>query len=128
MNRGGNLKRKGILTTGISIVAGLSGYLFGQKKAEAKISENDPKSIYIGNWTFIDQLTKRTHVLTISNDLTITIDAQALPGEIIGLTTTSLTFLDHYGYQLKVIADQEHPVEIYDEAENSTYSISNEPA
>ncbi|AMV61184.1 Hypothetical protein ADU71_1653 [Pediococcus damnosus] len=33
------------------------------------------------------------------------------------------TFLDNYGYHIRIRANEERPVSIYDETENETYPI-----
>lgn len=82
---------------------------------------------YTGTFAFLDERTNKSHQLAISPTLAIRIDGQTLPGQVIGITTTSLTFLDHYGYQLVVTLGAAGPSTIYDEAEDVTYTIATPP-
>ncbi|KRK71766.1 hypothetical protein FD02_GL002011 [Lacticaseibacillus nasuensis JCM 17158] len=78
---------------------------------------------YTGDYVFLDEQTNKSHQLSISPDLAIKIDGRTLPGNVTGITVTSLTFLDHYGYQLSVTNGPTGPVAVYDEAEDQTYEI-----
>lgn len=85
--------------------------------------EPDYSTIFAGKWAFIDSKTKKEHAMWIDQDLNITIDHKILDGHIIGLNSNLLTFLDHYGFQLKIFAETNHPAKIYDESSGETYDI-----
>lgn len=88
--------------------------------------EPDYSTIFAGKWAFIDAHTKKVHKMFLDQELNITIDDKLLDGHIIGLNSELLTFLDHYGFQLKIFAENYHPVKIYDESSGETYDISDE--
>lgn len=79
--------------------------------------------LYTGKFAFVDELTNKSHQLIVNPTLAIKIDGRTLPGQVVGITTDALTFLDHYGYQLIITAKEGHPVTVYDEAEDATYQI-----
>ncbi|MFD1672973.1 DUF4828 domain-containing protein [Agrilactobacillus yilanensis] len=85
--------------------------------------EPDYSTIFAGKWAFIDAHTKKEHAMLIDQDLKITIDHKKLDGHIIGLSSELLTFLDHYGFQLKIFAQDRRPAKIYDESSGETYDI-----
>ncbi|MCI1986473.1 MAG: DUF4828 domain-containing protein [Lactobacillus sp.] len=78
---------------------------------------------YTGKYGFLDEQTNKSHSLSISPELTIKIDGRTLPGQVTGITTEKLTFLDHYGYQLIVTCGANGPESVYDEAEDAIYRI-----
>ncbi|GAF40380.1 hypothetical protein FC83_GL000724 [Agrilactobacillus composti DSM 18527 = JCM 14202] len=96
-------------------------------KRHAKVVENvepDFSTIFQGKWAFVDPHTKKEHHMVINEQLKIVIDGKLLDGHIIGLSSDLLTFLDHYGFQLKIFAQDFHPAKIYDESSGETYEIS----
>ncbi|MCD2255159.1 DUF4828 domain-containing protein [Agrilactobacillus fermenti] len=86
--------------------------------------EPDFSTIFRGKWAFVDSQTQRKHIMFINSDLQIIIDGKLLEGHIIGLNSDLLTFLDHYGFQLKIFAEHQHPIKIYDESSGETYEIA----
>ncbi|MFD1483673.1 DUF4828 domain-containing protein [Lacticaseibacillus baoqingensis] len=83
----------------------------------------DLAQTYTGQYGFLDEQTNKSHQLSISPELTIKIDGRTLPGQVTGITTEKLTFLDHYGYQLIVTCGPNGPESVYDEAEDAIYRI-----
>lgn len=80
-------------------------------------------SYYAGNWSFNDEQTHKKHTLKITPNLLVQIDNKPLSGNVIQLTENELIFLDHFGYQLKITCQNQRPVSIYDEAEDTDYLI-----
>jgi hypothetical protein len=78
---------------------------------------------YTGNFGFLDEVTTKSHQLSISPELDIKIDGRVLPGHVTGISTEKLTFLDHYGYELIITNGPNGPESVYDEAEAATYRI-----
>ncbi|WP_407894130.1 DUF4828 domain-containing protein [Lacticaseibacillus sp. N501-2] len=78
---------------------------------------------YTGNFGFLDEVTTKSHQLSISPQLDIKIDGRVLPGHVTGISTEQLTFLDHYGYELIITNGPNGPESVYDEAEAATYRI-----
>ena len=83
----------------------------------------DLAQLFTGNYGFLDEQTQKSHQLSISPELDIKIDGQSLPGQVTGITTDKLTFLDHYGYQLIVTFGPDGPEPDYAVAENPASSI-----
>lgn len=83
----------------------------------------DLAQTFTGDYGFLDEQTNKQHLLSISPELDIRIDGRSLPGQVTGITTEKLTFLDHYGYQLIVVCGPLGPESVYDEAEDATYRI-----
>ena len=102
---------------------GIAYLLRKLKKQPHTITTNDFHKEYVGSWHFIDQTTQRTHQLTITEQAQLYLDTQPLPGQIITISDQELVFLDHYGYQLKIEANNRIPYTIFDEAEDKTYPI-----
>lgn len=78
---------------------------------------------YTGNFGFLDEVTSKSHQLSISPELDIKIDGRVLAGHVTGISTEQLTFLDHYGYELIITNGKHGPESVYDEAEAATYRI-----
>ena len=84
----------------------------------------DLAQLFTGDYGFVDDQTQKSHQLSISPELDIRIDGRSLPGQVTGITTDQLTFLDHFGYQLIVTSGATGPESVYDEAEDATYTIT----
>lgn len=97
--------------------------LFRLNKKHPK-QNNALPAIYSGNWKFIDERSSRTHHLLISSDLAISLDGRSLPGSVLNLSQKELVFLDTYGYHLRIDAVDDHPISVYDEADNRVYQLS----
>ena len=101
-------------------------HLFRSREPEPREISNPALELaenFTGHYAFLDEQTNKSHQLIIAPDLTIKIDGRALPGQVIGVTTSALTFLDHYGYQLIISCEDGLPMSVYDEAEDATYQI-----
>ncbi|WP_052000055.1 DUF4828 domain-containing protein [Schleiferilactobacillus shenzhenensis] len=94
------------------------------KTQKVKAPAPDFSQRFVGTWAFLDTKTHHDHLLQISPDLVIQIDGQVLPGHITGLDGNTLTFVDHFGYQLVVHTNEHGPVSIYDESSNLDYPIT----
>lgn len=88
-----------------------------------KSATNYLTNFYVGKWSFTDDLSGKCHILEVSSTLNILIDGRKLPGKIIKLNDKELTFLDKYGFQLRLDATEKHPVSLFDEADNHVYPI-----
>lgn len=85
---------------------------------------NDLAGIFSGNWQFTDENNSRVHHLHINLDLSISLDGRALPGSVLNLTEKELVFLDTYGYHLRIDAIDQHPISVYDEADDRVYQLT----
>lgn len=80
--------------------------------------------VFSGNWKFIDENNSRVHHLHINPDLSISLDGRSLPGSVLNLSENELVFLDTYGYHLRVDAIDQHPISVYDEADDRVYQLT----
>jgi hypothetical protein len=78
---------------------------------------------FAGTWRFYDERQKRHHQLRVSSQLEIKIDGHPLAGQVTQLNRQQLVFLDQYGYELRITANDQQPTTIYDEADHRTYPI-----
>lgn len=83
---------------------------------------------FAGTWRFYDQRQKRHHILQVSTQLQIEIDGHPLAGQVTQLNRQQLVFLDQYGYELRITANDQQPTTIYDEADHRTYPIMLQPS
>lgn len=83
----------------------------------------EPLQLFVGTYTFLDTKTNKQHTFQITAQPQIIIDNTNLKGSVIGLTNRKLTFLDHYGYQLIIIRN-DNQLSVYDEAEDETYPLT----
>ncbi|WP_353726711.1 DUF4828 domain-containing protein (plasmid) [Lactiplantibacillus plantarum] len=81
------------------------------------------KSLYVGIWHFLDELSYHTHQLEVTPTFDIVIDKRKLPGRIEHIDTQELVFLDNYGYHLKIDTNDYQPTSLFDEADNHVYPI-----
>ncbi|MDN2453509.1 DUF4828 domain-containing protein [Lactobacillus sp. UCMA15818] len=91
--------------------------LFKKKSAETL------PTFYVGKWNFTDEFSGKVHMLEIDATLNVLIDGRKLPGKITKLDDKELTFIDKYGYHLRLDATEKHPVSLFDEADNRVYPV-----
>ncbi len=111
-------------TGGVGFIKQLTTYLTRRPTKTPPVKQANLTSFYIGTWTFYDEQQKRHHTFQVSSHLTIKIDGKPLAGKIIKLTAKQLLFLDQYGYELLITADEQQPATIFDEADQRTYPIA----
>jgi len=118
-----NMKKNSLLVSSIGLVAGISSSLgFSQLKRKIKPLTSLP-ILYAGSWKYVDGTRNRTHTITISPKLNLTIDNQAIPANVEHITSQELTFVDKFGYRITVQTNQERPVKLIDEADDQAYNI-----
>lgn len=118
------MKRKGLpIINKISpVVSGLSKLVKHATNSQIK-GKPHPASIYVGTWSFTDELSQKVHQLEISEELTISLDGRQLQGSVQHVDINELIFLDNYGYLLRVDAVDHHPISVFDEADERVYTL-----
>lgn len=118
------MKKRSFALLGASFFIGLTKDIKSITAPKTKVSL---PIFYAGHWLFYDELSHRHHNLDISSDLTIRIDERALDGKIEHIDERELSFLDEYGFHLRIDANDQGPVSLFDEADNRTYPIKLAP-
>ena len=78
---------------------------------------------YIGCWQFNNPKQKTTHQLKIKEDFRLSIDGQLVKGTLEELSPKQLVWQDEFGFHLKVLAGNLQPQELYDEADDISYTL-----
>ncbi|ETA73620.1 DUF4828 domain-containing protein [Ligilactobacillus equi] len=120
-------EKGGIVVARVPFLEHIKNVLHRSNKHVAKITVATIPLIYVGNWVFTDEENGRQHHLEISADLTISLDRRQLAGKVISIDNKELVFLDNYGYQLRIDAVDNHPISVYDEADNRVYQLGDSP-
>lgn len=113
------MNAKDMLKNGQSFFRG-----FLPKQKHTKQSEKVSPIIFVGSWQLQLSDNARIHSLVIGPDLTVNIDHRTIPAQVESLTSDSLVLLDHYGYHITIQADNDVPVQLFDEADDVYYVIS----
>lgn len=118
------MKRKGlpIINKFSPVVTGISKLVKHATNSKIKGKPN-PASIYVGTWSFTDELSQKVHQLEISPELTISLDGRQLQGNVQHIDINELIFLDNYGYLLRIDAVDHHPISVFDEADERVYTL-----
>lgn len=117
------MRKNSLLVSSIGLVAGISSSLgFTQLKRKIKPLTSLPV-LYAGNWKYFDGTRNRTHTISISPKLNLTIDDQAIPANVEHINSQELTFVDKFGYRITIQTNQERPVKLIDEADDQAYNI-----
>lgn len=100
---------------------GVAAGMIAKKKAPEE-NHNWAKK-YVGHWQFENPKQKTTHDLKIKEDFRLFIDGEVVKGTLEELSPQQLVWQDEFGYHLKVVAENAHPKEIYDEADDLSYAL-----
>ena len=116
-----SLKRN-ILLFGVSLAAGLSSTFTrsGQKHTD---NQSSLPMLFSGTWKYSDHNDHRIHRIQINPDLTLHIDGRKENATVESITAQELVYLDGFGYHLRIHANEQQPVSLYDEADNATYTL-----
>ena len=117
-------KKHWSIFVGLSHTAGVVCSLFIKKRATStQATLANLSKQYQGEWFFINQQQRVQHTLTISSDLTVTIDGKPLAHELLELTPEKMTVRDQYGYHLVFHRNQGKVSTFYDEANDAHYQL-----
>ncbi|WP_412988399.1 DUF4828 domain-containing protein [Pediococcus siamensis] len=113
------LKNLGLITASF-----LTGILTSKKLHENDKSEPETNPLFfVGTWNYRTNDSTRIHAVEIRPNFDLLIDNRPIKAKVEKWDKHSITFLDNYGYHVRITADENRPISIYDETDNETYPI-----
>ncbi|WP_071131802.1 DUF4828 domain-containing protein [Enterococcus timonensis] len=103
-------------------ILGLAAGLVAKKKLPDKKEAHPEK--FIGHFEFTIPKPNAIHHLHVDQQYRIFINRQHVSGALQELSNDQLVWQDEFGFQIKIIADNNGPVSIYDEADDQTYLLT----
>ncbi|AMV68617.1 DUF4828 domain-containing protein [Pediococcus damnosus] len=101
----------------------LTGILTSKKLHKQDLPDPDNPLFFVGSWNYRTNSSNRIHTVEIRPNFDLLIDKHPVKVKVESWDKYSITFLDNYGYHIRIRANEERPVSIYDETENETYPI-----
>lgn len=114
--------KRNLTLFGVSVIAGLTG-VFTRSSRKHTTQQSSLPLLYSGTWTYSDHDDHRIHRIQINPDLSLHIDNHIEPATVEQINSQELVYLDSFGYHLKIQANEQRPVALYDEADNATYVL-----
>ncbi len=111
------MRKRSLLIFIISFCVGL----FHMPKRQKRSESIDPL-FFAGTWFFTDQRGHQ-HEVKIGPDLKLVIDGENLEANVSEIQKYEVTYVDRYGYKLKIQANEARPIKFFDESENCAYNL-----
>ncbi|HBO46899.1 DUF4828 domain-containing protein [Pediococcus parvulus] len=109
---------------GLFAASFVTGILASRKLHENDVSEKPENPLFfVGTWNYRTNDSRRIHTIEIRPNFDLLIDNRPIKAKVENWDKYTITFLDSYGYHIRIRANDERPVSIYDETENETYPI-----
>lgn len=93
-------------------------------KMIGKRETKEISSIYVGTWEFVHPKEHRVHTMTIYPDLSINLDGTPISYQLIELSEQQLAIQDQYGYHLLLKTNNGTPDTLYDELDDTSFTIT----
>ncbi|UDM32422.1 DUF4828 domain-containing protein [Lentilactobacillus laojiaonis] len=113
------MKKRSLLLFTTSLI---SSFILLNKKHNSNQGSSKNSDLFIGNWNYIDQKNIQ-HQLVIDKQLNLFIDDQLTNQNAPKVMPYTLYYIDHFGYQLIIKANEVRPITYYDEASNLTFNL-----
>ncbi|GEK28261.1 DUF4828 domain-containing protein [Furfurilactobacillus siliginis] len=114
--------KRNVILFGVSLAAGLTSAFTRSAKKQPDTQSSLPM-LYSGTWKYSDHNDHRIHRIQINPDLTLHVDGRAEQATVESISAEELVYLDNFGYHLRIQANEQQPVSLYDEADNATYTL-----
>ncbi|KRN63875.1 hypothetical protein IV83_GL000172 [Pediococcus inopinatus] len=101
----------------------LTGILTSKKLHEQDIPDPGNPLFFVGTWNYRADDSDRIHTIEIRPNLDLFIDSHQVRVKVESWDKYTITFLDNYGYHIRIRANEQRPISIYDETDNETYPI-----
>lgn len=109
---------------GLIAASFVTGILTSKKLHENDIPEPQLNPLFfVGTWNYRAEDSNRIHTVEIRPNFDLLIDGHAIKSKVENWDKYTITFLDRYGYHIRIRANDQRPVSIYDETDNETYPI-----
>ncbi|GEL15481.1 DUF4828 domain-containing protein [Pediococcus cellicola] len=109
---------------GLIAASFVTGILTSKKLHENDIPEPQLNPLFfVGTWNYRANDSNRIHTVEIRPNFDLLIDGHAIKSKVENWDKYTITFLDRYGYHIRIRANDQRPVSIYDETDNETYPI-----
>ncbi|MCV3327727.1 DUF4828 domain-containing protein [Pediococcus ethanolidurans] len=109
---------------GLFAVSFLTGIMTSRKLRENDMPEQPENPLFfVGTWNYRTNDSNRIHTVEIRPNFDLLLDDHLIKAKVENWDKYTISFLDSYGYHIRIKANDDRPVSIYDETENATYPI-----